>query len=375
MRIAVDARSVFQDSSVRGIGKSLVGLYKALAVVRPDWLFDLYFQDSAGRSNPFVGLPNVAPRPLSGPGDRFDAWLHFWLPLAAWRSGAGVLHCHGNTAPRFSRTPLVTTLHDLTHLAYPPPDPNLHKWVTNVRRAVRASRRVLTPSQDARADIVARLGVPADKIAVTNWGPTDQLTKTADAARLRAVRAEYAVPGPFLLHFGMTIPRKNTGRVIDAWGRLTLAERGTAVLLVVGVESAAGIETFRARAAAAGVAAACAVRGYIPEADVAPLLTAANGLVYTPLAEGFGMPVLDAFACETPVLAGARSSVPEVAGDAAVSVEPADTPALAAGMARLLTDPALRDHLRVAGRDRLALFTWERCAEQVAGVFEEVARR
>ena len=247
--------------------------------------------------------------------------------------------------------------------------------MTNVRRAVRASRRVFTPSDDARADIVARLGVPADKIAVTNWGPTDQLTKTTDAGRLRAVRDEYAVPGAYLLHFGMTIPRKNTGRVIDAWGRLTPAERGAAVLLVVGVESAAGLDTFRARAAAAGVADSCAVRGYIPEADVAPLLTAAAGLVYTPLAEGFGMPVLDAFACETPVLAGDRSSVPEVAGDAAVSVDPNDTPALAAGMARLLTDPALRDRLRDAGRDRLTLFTWERCAEQVARVFEEVACR
>lgn len=375
MRIAVDARSVFQDSSVRGIGKSLVGLYGALAAARPHWRFDLYYQDSAGRPNPFAGRPNVAPLRVSGPGDRFAAWLHFWLPLAAWRSGAAVLHCHGNTAPRFSRTPLVTTLHDLTHLAYPPADPNLPKWVANVRRAVRSSRRVFTPSEDARADIVGRLGVPAEKVEVTRWGPTGELTKTADAARVRAVRDEYAVPGPFLLHFGMTIPRKNTGRVIDAWGRLTAAERRMAKLLVVGVESAAGVATFRARAAAAGVSDSCAIHGYIPEADVAPLMTAAAGLVYVPLAEGFGMPVLDAFACETPLLAGDRSSLPEVAGGAAVSVAPDDPAALAAGMARLLTDPALADRLRVAGRERLKLFTWERCAEQVARTFEQVARR
>ena len=87
------------------------------------------------------------------------------------------------------------------------------------------------------------------------------------------------------------------------------------------------------------------------------------------------MPVLDSFACDTPVLAGNRTSVPEVAGDAAVSVDPTDTAEISAGMARLLTDPALRDRLRVAGRARLSLFTWDRCAEQVARVFEEVARR
>ncbi len=375
MRIAVDARSVFQDSSVRGIGKSLVGLYRALAVARPGWRFDLYFQDSAGRANPFGDLSNVTPRPVSGPGDRFDAWLHLWLPLAAWRSGAAVLHCHGNTAPRFSRTPVVTTLHDLTHLAYPPPDPNLHKWVSNVRRAARSARRILTPSEDARADIATRFGVPLGKIEVVRWGPTGDVTRTDDAERVRAVRQEYGLTGPYLLHFGQTMPRKNTGRVIAAWGRLTAAERGTATLLVVGVESPAGIDAFRATAAAAGVSDSSAIRGYVPEPDVAPLLTAAAGLVYVPLAEGFGLPVLDAFACDTPVLAGNRTSVPEVAGDAAVSVDPADTAAIAAGMARLLADPALRDRLRAAGRARLSQFTWGRCAEQVARVFEEVARR
>jgi len=243
------------------------------------WRFDLYFQDSAGRAHPFSDLSNVTPLPVSGPGDWFDTWQHLWLPLAAWRSGAAVLHCHGNTAPRFSRTPVVTTLHDLTHLAYPPPDPNLHKWVSNVRRAARSSRRVLTPSEDARADIVARFGVPLGKIEVVRWGPTGDVTRTDDPKRVRAVRQEYGLTGPYLLHFGQAMPRKNTGRVIEAWDRLTAAERGAARLLVVGVESPTGVDAFRARTIAAGVADSCAIGGYVPEADVAPLLTAAAGLV------------------------------------------------------------------------------------------------
>jgi len=375
MRIAVDARSVFQDASVRGIGKSLIGLYSALAVARPRWQFDLYYQDSAGRPNPFAGVPQITPRRVSGPGDRFNGWLDFWLPFTAWRSGAAVLHCHGNTAPRYSRVPLVTTIHDLTLLTYPTASPDLPKWVRNVRRAARNSRRILTPSEDARRDIADRMNVSADKIEVIRWGLTDSIRRTEDADLSRAVRERYELSGPYLLHFGMTLPRKNTGQVIDAWARLTAAERGTATLLIVGVESAAGVETFRARAATAGVSDSCAIRGYVPEEDVAPLLSAAAGLVYVPLAEGFGMPVLDAFTCETPVLASDCSSVPEVAGDAAVLVNPHDSVAIAAGMAKLLTDPSLADRLRAAGRDRVGEFTWEACAEQVARVFEQVARR
>lgn len=370
MRISVDARSVFQDSSVRGIGKTLIGLYRALAVARPHWHFDLYFQDDAGRPNPFAALPNVMPRRVSGPGDRFDAWLNFWLPFAAWRTGAAVLHCHGNTAPPFPAVPLVTTIHDLTPITHPTGDPNLPKWVRSVTRAARTSRRILVPSAASAWEIAGRMRVPRSKFTVVRWGPTGKVSQVEDAERLRAAREKYGLRGPFLLHFGMTIPRKNTPRILDAWTRLTAAERGDATLLVVGIETAAGVEMFRARAGDG-----CRVEGYVPDEDVAPLLSAASGLVYAPLSEGFGVPVLDAFACETPLLVSNRASVPEVAGDAALSVDPEDTAALAAGMARLLADGGLRDRLRAAGRARLAEFSWERCAEQVAREFEGVARR
>jgi glycosyltransferase involved in cell wall biosynthesis len=171
----------------------------------------------------------------------------------------------------------------------------------------------------------------------------------------------------------MTLPRKNTVRVIDAWARATRPDG--AKLLVVGVESAAGIERFRAQAQAAGVGESVAVSGFVPDDDVSALLSAADGLLYVALAEGFGVPLLDAFACETPVLAGDRTSLPEIAGDAAVLVNPESVPALADGMTALLSDVALRDRLRAAGRARLSLFAWDRAAEQVARVFEQVARR
>lgn len=373
MRIAVDARSVYQDDAVRGIGKSLIGLYRGLAAARPGWRFDLYYQTTNGRPDPLADCPNIVPRRIDGPGDRFGAWLHVWLPLAAWRSGADVLHCHGSTGPAVSPVPLVSTIHDLTPVTHPTGDPNLGTWVRNVRRAARGARRILTPSEAARHDIAARLGVSARRIEVVRWGPTGGYGRVTDPALLRDARARHAVPGPFLLHFGMTLPRKNTARVIDAWARA--ARPAGAKLLLVGVESAAGVERFRTQAESAGVSDSVAVAGFVPDADISALLSAADGLLYVPLAEGFGVPMLDAFACGTPVLASDRSSVPEVAGGAAVLVDPESVPALADGMAALLNDAGLRDRLRAAGRDRLTHFGWDRAAEQVARVFQQVARR
>lgn len=373
MRIAVDARSVYQDAAVRGIGKSLIGLYRGLAVARPAWQFDLYYQKANGLPNPLADCPNVTPRKIDGPGDRFGGWLHVWLPFAALRTGAGVLHCHGSIGPVFSRVPLVTTIHDLTPLAHPTGDPNLPVWVRNVRRAARGSRRILTPSETARQDIAARMGVSPSRIDVVWWGPTGNCAHVTDPVVLRDVRERYSVPGPFLLHFGMTLPRKNTARVIDAWARA--AKPAGAKLLLVGVESAAGIERFRTQAESAGVSDSVVVTGFVPDTDVSALLSVADGLLYVPLAEGFGVPLLDAFACETPVMTSDRSSMLEVAGSAAVLVNPESVPALAEGMSALLSDATLRDRLRAAGRARLADFTWDRAAGQVARLFEQVARR
>jgi alpha-1,3-rhamnosyl/mannosyltransferase len=368
MRIAVDARSVYQEPTLRGVGQSLVGLYRALARLHPAWSFDMYFQTPTG-TNLFADCPNVTPRRVDRPGDRFHAWQHLWFPLAARWSGADVLHAHGAIAPRLPLSPLVTTIHDLTPLEFWPDDAGVKAWGRNVARGAYRARRVMVCSEHTRNEVVRVFGVPARKIEVVRWGPNEAMRKLIDPETTSRYGLE---PGqPFLMHFGMALPRKNTRRVFQAWAGLPEVVRREARLLVVGLEGESR-EEFAKLATELGIAESVRLHGYAPKGDISALLSAAAGLCYVPLSEGFGLPILDAFVCETPVMASRVTSIPEVTGDAALLVNPTDLAAMTEAMLRLLGDPGLREELRAKGRDRLKLFSWDTCAEQVADVFEAI---
>lgn len=375
MRVAVDARSVYQEPTLRGVGQSLVGLYRALARRRPSWRFDLYYQTPNG-TKPLADCPNVTPRRLDYPGDRFDAWQHLWLPAAARLSGAAVLHAHGAVAPGWPLMPLVTTIHDLTPLVFRPHDPQVRAWGRTVARGAYRAQRVLVCSEYTAQEVVRVWAVPRRKLVVVRWGPNEALRRVTDPQVRAATAARHGVgPGrPFLLHFGMALPRKNTQRVVRAWAGLPEPVRRAAHLVIVGLEGRAR-DAFAQVVAELGVSESVRLHGYVPQADVAALLSAAAGLVYVPLAEGFGLPILDAFVCDCPVLASRVTSIPEVAGPAALLVDPTDAAALTAAMHRLLTDPALQDELRAAGRHRLRAFSWDVCADQVADVLLAAAGR
>ncbi len=357
---------------MRGVGQTVLGLYRAMTQVRPNWCFDLYYQTPNG-TDPFTDAPQLTPRQIDGPGDRFQAWQQIWFPLAVRRSGADILHTPGAVAPRFPLTPLVTTIHDLTPLEFWPNDPGVKAWARNAARGARNARRVLVCSEHTRNEVIRVFRTPAHKIEVVRWGPNDAIQQARDPAVLQETCLRYGVePGQsFLLHFGMMIPRKNTRRVLEAWSALPQAVRRQARLVVVGLEGESH-GTFQQLGTELGIADSLCLHGYIPKADIPALLSAALGLIYVPLSEGFGLPILDAFVCETPVLASRVTSIPEVTGAAALMIDPHDPTAITAAMHRLLTDSNTREELRSLGRERLSLFSWSACAEQIATTFETV---
>jgi glycosyltransferase involved in cell wall biosynthesis len=373
MRIAVDARPVYQERTLRGIGQTILGLYGSLARIRPAWSFDMYFQTPNG-TEAFAGQPNIHARCVDGPGDRFHAWQHLWFPLAARLRGAAVLHAPGGVAPRVPFTPMVTTLHDLTLLEFSPHDPGVKAWVRNVAAGARAARRVLTGSNYTRGVIARTLRLPLRKIDVVPWGPNEAIRKVTDPGTLKETAKRYGLESghAFLMHFGMALPRKNTRRVFAAWAALPEYVRRECRLLVAGLEGESRDE-FAKLAAELGIADSVRLHGYAPKADIPALLTAASGLCYVPLSEGFGLPILDAFVCDTPVMASRVTSVPEVTGTAALLIDPTDAKAMTGAMRQLLTEPGLSDELRAKGRERFKLFSWDSTAELVADVFERVA--
>jgi len=378
LRIGLDARSLVA-ARPRGTGRNLTDAYRLIPQLRPDWEFVLYHRQGAAVALDGVTAPHVRTRPVHMPGDRWDAWFQLGLPLAAWRDGVDVLHLPANAAPAWCPVPCVTTIHDLVPLRVADEAaPAVRRGCERgVRRAVRRSRRLICPSAVTRDELVTTFGADAQRVTVVPWAADRALlTALADEAGLARdvarVRAAYGLTRPWLLNFSGRSRRKNAAGVVAAVAALPAAVRREICVLLVGCEPDEYRATLAEQAAAAGVADAVRVSGFVPHGDLPGLLAGARGLLMPSLCEGFGLPILDAFAAGVPVLTAALSSMPEVAGEAAEYCDPHAPASIAAGIARLL-EPRRADDLRARGRARLARFTWERTAQLMVEVYARAA--
>jgi glycosyltransferase involved in cell wall biosynthesis len=259
----------------------------------------------------------------------------------------------------------VVTVHDLTLLTHPEwhEASKVRYFGWAIRRAVAAATRVLCVSATTAADLGERLDVPADRVDVTPLG-TD--LRPASAEQVAEVRRRLGLDGPYLLGLGTVEPRKDLPTLVRAF--TSLAGELPHRLVLAGL-AGWGTGALAAAVAASGVGDRILVPGYVPEADKAALLTGADVFAYPSRYEGFGLPVLEAMACATPVVTTTGGSLPEVAGDAATLVDPGDDAALAAAIAKLASDPAARQDAAARGLARAAAFTWERCADLTAAAY------
>ncbi|NLE30535.1 MAG: glycosyltransferase family 4 protein [Phycisphaerae bacterium] len=387
-KIGVDARTIFAPTR-RGIGKTLVEVYRRLAICHDNWEFLLFFQytnvkqssknytnvklkNNTFVENPFENYTNVKLFPIDFPGDRWNFWEEIRLPLAAKINGIDILHCPANTAPRYPCVPMVVTIHDLIPLEPEFSIPESERWGESVSRAVRKACRIITPSGYTRDKIVQRFGVEADKLIVNHWAPDSACREVRDPSELARVKVQYGLRASqeYVLGFGAADPRKNTERILLSWKQLPKTLLDRYVLLLVGIQDSA-MSKFRSLADKLELRSRCVLKGYAAEEDLPALLSGAEALCYPSLSEGFGLPILDAFVCQTPVLTSTTTSLPEVAGEAAVLVEPTDPAAIAGGLCKILEDKELREKLVRFGSARLENFTWEACVERVGRCFEE----
>lgn len=371
--VTVDARVVF-DEERRGIAKTVIALYRTLATVRPAWRFRLVFKEGV-HANPFADLPNIIAAPITIPGDRFDLWSRVRLPFDNGVNRPHIFHAPAGPAPWNAFARQVVTIHDLIPLETGRTDPPALAWIANLRRAARRSRMLLTASQHAKERIVHCFGVDPAKIEIIHWGPIQPAAKPLTPECQQDLRTRYAIPAqtPYVLHFGMADPRKNTAKLIEAWSQLAGELRSRFTLVIIGV-AAKSQEMFRTQIQQRGITESVRLHGYASEEDVAQLLAGAVALAYPTQYEGFGLPILDAFAAGVPVLCGNATSLPEVAGDAAVLVDPTSASSIATGLDYLLKDEEVRRRLIQRGRERLNQFNWQTTAERVATLFEAVAR-
>jgi alpha-1,3-rhamnosyl/mannosyltransferase len=275
--------------------------------------------------------------------------------------GVDVLHATDYVPLRSSRAPLVATVHDVCFLTLPDCyEPRQRRRLERAtRRLLARAGRVIVPCERVRQELAERLDVDPARVDVVAHGP--RALPPAGPARL---------DGTYLLFVGTLQPRKNLARLLRAFDRLAAAHPD--VRLVV-----AGGRGWRDDALRAGMAARPRVRweGYVDAARMAALYAGATGVVVPSLGEGFGLFAIEALAAGTPLLVGAETACADVAGDAALAVDPRDEEALAAGLVRLLEDEALRARLARAGPARAAGFSWRRCAEETHAVYERAVAR
>jgi glycosyltransferase involved in cell wall biosynthesis len=283
-----------------------------------------------------------------------------------------------NFVPPPTRTPrLVVTIHDLAFRRFPETAPlATRRWLTRLDRALRQAAQIVVPSEATRADLVDLYPVDAGRVTVIHHGIDHHRFRPAPLSEVKRVRRRYGIDGPYLLFVGGLEPRKNLPALLRAYASLPRGLRPALVL--AGASVPWNPEGREALAAALGRLPAerrgrVILTGYLSDPDRAPLYTGAEALVLPSRYEGFGFPVLEAMACGTPVVTSNVSSLPEVAGDDAVLVDPADEASIADGLRRVLEDDRLRDRLRAAGPARAARFTWEDVARRTAAILHRAA--
>jgi glycosyltransferase involved in cell wall biosynthesis len=304
------------------------------------------------------------------------AWEQCILPLLIRRYALDVLHSPHYTIPVLNGSKSVVTFCDMIFYMYP----QVHTFTKRlffrwfIHRSARRADCIIAISESTAKDIARILQIPRERIVSVPLGVGEAYRPVRNERQLSEVCGHYRLePHKYILYVGVLEPRKNIPRLLDAYA--SLREIGLRQpLAIVGRRGWRCEDLFRA-IAALGLEEQVVFTGYVPEQHLPVLYSAARAFVYPSLYEGFGLPVLEAMACGTPVVTSCASSMPEVVGDAGVLINPERHEDIAAGIRRVLEDPDLECWLREAGPARAALFTWERTASQTIEVYKQACGR
>ncbi len=269
--------------------------------------------------------------------------------------------------------PSVATIHDLSYLHYPQfhPKERIRRMEKGMPETLKRASHLITVSEFVRAEVIRILGVPPDKITTIPLG-ADESFRARRRDECEPVLGRHGLSGvKYLLTLGTLEPRKNLSGLIAAYSRLPQKIQDEHPLVVVGMKGWLSealerqLEPLERRGSVRRL-------GYVAAEDLPFVYAAAHAFAFPSFYEGFGLPPLEAMACGVPVLISNRSSLPEVAGDAALQVDPEDVEAMTRGLERLLSDSAFRARAAQAGPPRAAGFTWERCVDRTVDVYRRV---
>jgi glycosyltransferase involved in cell wall biosynthesis len=362
MRIGFDITSLSVPQS--GVGTYTANLYEQLRQRETDEVLPLsHYPDSYRWPN--GNHPLRMNRTL---------WMQAVLPAHLRRIRPDVAHFTNSTAPFYAPCPVILTIHDMTLWLLPQHHP-ARRLITMrpiVPLVARRAAAVITVSESAKADVVNILGLPPERVHVIYEAPAHNFHPMEDRTILDAARQKYSLAERFLLYVGTIEPRKNLVRLLEAFAILRQSDGVDHALVLVGSRGwkDAGvyeaIERLRLQDHVHFLS-------FIPIDDLVAVYNLADALVFPSLYEGFGLPVIEAMACGTPVITSPNGSLREVAGNAAEFVEPTDVESIRDGIRRVLSDSAYHTKLRDLGLAQAACFNWARVAEQTFEVYQQAA--
>jgi glycosyltransferase involved in cell wall biosynthesis len=378
VRIAIDYSAAVNQRA--GVGRLVRNQVLALADLDHDNEYCLmYARPNAGTSPQFPRGKNFGRREV-GVRERWLTimWHRAKVPLPAdWLSGpVDLYHSPDFVLPPLRHARGILTVHDLAFLMRPEcAHARLRAYLEDVvPRSVRRADFIIADSENTRNDLVVLMGVPTSKVAVVPGGVEERFKPVTDAEQLGRVRQHLGIgDAPFILAIGVLEPRKNLNRLMDAFAMVK--QRGSApsdLKLVLAGGKGWLFDGIFEHHDASPIRNDIVLPGFVPDALLPAMYSAADVFAFPSLYEGFGLPILEAMACGTAVVASRTSCLPEVAEGAAILIDPNDVGAIANALEQIMTDGPLRADLIARGRERAALYTWQAAAERLLEVYQRV---
>lgn len=372
MRIGIEAQRIFRKNKH---GMDYVVLQEILEIQKMDKENEYFVFVKPGEDRCVESSNNVHVVEVDCPS--YPLWEQWALPRAAKKAKVEILHCTSNTAPIWCNIPLILTLHDIIFLE--PRDKQNKSLYQNmgwlyrridVPRILNKCRRIITVSHFEEKNIISKLNIPEHRMAMIYNGYNEWF-KPIDNSHLPKAISQKLTANDFFFFLGNTDPKKNTERTLIAYSKYLEKSSVKRKLLMADLDinylndiiARNGIENIRSQ---------IVMPGYIVNSDLPYIYNNAFAFLYTSLRESFGIPLLEAMACGTPVITSNTSSMPEIGGPNAILVNPESSDEIAALMLRLETDDTFYQQQKEIGLERAKLFSWKNTATQLLQLYQEV---
>lgn len=373
MQIAIDLRGAHSQKTGIGVYASCLSKH-LLEVDGANQYYNIILQDQidsfpCDKANLNLWITRVSgeQRLLREP------WEFIYLPWKLWNNKIDVYHGPGYSIPFLANCATVVTIHDLNTFLFS----HTNSWLSDLRSkplillSAKKATLIITDSGSTKSDIVSILKVPEEKVRVVHLAPDKRFITYKKQDKLeQETKKKYGIRGRFILFVGSLNPRKNLSSLVKAFHIFSQRHTYDYQLVVVGKKEWCYDEIFRA-VRTLMIEDKVVFTGYVNDSELPALYSAASLTVYPSVYEGFGFPILESMACGTPVVASNISSIPEVAGDAAILVDPTNVNELASAIHSVLTDVNLRQTLTCKGLERARSFSWQETACNTLKVYQE----